>query len=67
MPDRTTPFGEAQRPPEPRMTMHVFTVDRHGRVTRDHGIRAVSVGPNPATVRGRLVPRPGNAAPLWHG
>ncbi|WP_338683280.1 DUF6415 family natural product biosynthesis protein [Streptomyces acidiscabies] len=44
--DSTTPLEAEARPPKPRMTVHVFTVDRYGRVTRDLGIRNVSVEPD---------------------
>ncbi|WP_159031218.1 DUF6415 family natural product biosynthesis protein [Streptomyces acidiscabies] len=44
--DSTTPLEAEARPPKPRMTVHVFTVDRYGRVTRDLGIRTVSVEPD---------------------
>ncbi|MDX3384370.1 hypothetical protein PV682_23305 [Streptomyces niveiscabiei] len=44
--NRTTPPRADGLPPKPRMTVHVFTVDRYGRVTRDLGIRSVSVEPD---------------------
>lgn len=42
----TTPPEADDAPPTHRMTVHVFTVDRYGRVTRDLGIRTVSVEPD---------------------
>jgi hypothetical protein len=44
--NRTTPLEPDDRPPKSRMTVHVFTVDPYGRVTRDLGIRNVSVEPD---------------------